>query len=401
MHLLRALAELGPVDLMLIHRDGDRDAEQNQMRAAAEVARSIGKISLRDWSGSGTRWPRLSHRQRLVADTITPYCAEAPRLARATLQSLADALPQAQYDLVFAGRLPCAAIAEALIRRGLLSATRKVVDFDDIMSRVGMRQLVVDGAREGSLWRLTKRLDCGRIHAAERRILNDWDVTSVCTEDDVRLLQSREPRAGVVRVPNIVDKPRLPVTSAPYPRLLFVGSLAHGPNVQGLRLFLDQAWPIVRAALPDARLRIVGMWPFRELREEAAAAGAELHVDVPSVEPYYRDCDFVISPIFFGGGTRIKVLEAMSYGRPIVSSTIGAEGLDIVPERHALIADSMAKMAAACIRLSRDAGLRTRLADAAFELQRRAFGPNALRNAVREMVVTHAGAEPHKLARMI
>jgi glycosyltransferase involved in cell wall biosynthesis len=381
MHLLTALSGLGPVDVMLVHRDCDLDAG-NSMSQASALAGFCGRMQLGDWTTAADRWPKLSHRKSMVADLVRGYCAEAPRLGRRNLQALADALPSHQYDLIFAGRLPCAVIADQLLDAGMLQAKRKVVDFDDIMSRVSLRQLDIDGAKQGRLWRSTKRMDARRVHSAEQDVMRSWDSISVCTYEDVDLLQSREPRADLVRVPNVVAKPRLPPTPSDHPRLLFVGSLAHGPNVQGLEAFLETAWPKVQAALPDASLTIVGMLPYAGLREEVERVGAELHVNVPSVEPYYRDCDLVISPIFFGGGTRIKILEAMSYGRPVVSTTIGAEGLQIEPGRHALIADDLGEMADACIRLCQDPRLRTALADAAFELQRREFGPLALDAAI-------------------
>lgn len=302
------------------------------------------------------------------------------------MRAVVDALPTRRYDLVFAGRLPCAVIAENIIRRGWLQTSGKVVDFDDIMSRFRQRQLTAEGMRQGRLWRSVGMIDYRRVLKAERRIMRTWDAVSVCTPEDVKILEDRAPASTIVRVPNVVDKPRLAATSSARSRILFVGSLSHGPNVEGLRRFLATAWPQLHKALPDAVLRVVGMLPFEGLAEEIMASGAELHVNVPSVEPYYRDCDVVISPIFFGGGTRIKILEAMSYGRPVVSTTIGAEGLDIEAGRHALIADDMSIFAQEVIRLSRDANLRAEIADNAHALQQAEFGPQKFDQAVVHML---------------
>jgi len=273
-----------------------------------------------------------------------------------------------------------------MLDQGLIRTRSKIVDLDDIMSRFKERELITEGPRQGKLWSLALRADIRRVRRAEAQVVRSWDAASLCSHDDVELLRQTYPDATVTRVPNVIDRPLLPVNAdATGRRLLFVGSLAFRANVAGLRAFVDEAWPRIRDKLPDARLDVVGMLPPEGLKEEMASVGIDVHANVPSVEPFYREADIVISPILFGGGTRIKILEAMAYGRPIVSTAIGAEGLELETGRHALVVETMAEFAEAVVLLSTDAALRAAIAADALVLQHREYGPAALERALHDM----------------
>ena len=133
------------------------------------------------------------------------------------------------------------------------------------------------------------------------------------------------------------------------------------------------------------------MSPSDELAAEIEAAGARLHANVPRVEPYYEGSDIVIAPIFFGSGTRIKIVEAMAYERALVASTIGAEGLGIEPGVHALIADDMDAFAEAVISLAQDPALRAALAARAHALQQQRFAPRTIEHTIAAMVAPDRG----------
>ncbi|WP_420143843.1 glycosyltransferase family 4 protein [Sphingobium sp.] len=222
----------------------------------------------------------------------------------------------------------------------------------------------------------------------EREIAERWDGIAICSDDDKALLTAKFPDAAIWKVPNVVDKPLLPQRSGAGYNILFVGNLSFGPNSHGLATFLAQAWPTVRDALPGARLKVVGMNPSADLHAKLRAADAELHANVPSVTPYYADCDIVIAPIFFGSGTRIKILEAMAFGRPVLSTSLGAEGLGVQDGVHAAIADSMPDFATALIDLADNPEKRTALAEAGRCLQQEYFGPMSMIRAVNNMTDT-------------
>lgn len=387
MHILKGLAKLDTVDLLLVHRAGDVDSLNDDLSQVEGLVRSRLKVQISSWEEEPARWPYLSWRTRKMVSLLTSDSVTKPFLSKGEVRRVIDRLPARHYETVFACRIPLAAAADQMLATGLLTTLRKVLDFDDIMSNFRQRELDAEGATMGRFLRWLNRIDVKRLRNAERRALRNWDVISVCSDADVATLRAVDPRANVVRLSNVTDKAALPSSTASHPRLLFVGSLRFAPNIHGLSLFLQTAWPLIREKMPSATLDVVGMSPSEELAREIEVAGAQLHADVPSVEPFYRDCDIVIAPIFFGSGTRIKIIEAMAYERALVASTIGAEGLQIEPGVHALIADDMTAFADAVVRLASDHGLRTSLAARARALQQQLFSPETIQNDVASMVV--------------
>lgn len=390
-YIVEALRRLGPVHFVLVHRPVDKDGLTVSLEPLKALCETVTKVAIPSWMPASHDEPALRwvpYRVQLGwVDFLRIRSHEVPRLNRADYEAIAAQLPVNEVEAVFAGRLPSASIVDGLISHGLLKTSKKFVDFDDIMSRFRQRELEARGLVQGKQWRALQRVDIGIMRRAERRIASTWSGVSVCTDEDVKLLESQIPGANVAKVPNVIERPRLPDNppAADF-NVLFVGNLNHAPNQQGLELFLSEGWPIVVAHAPQVRLRVVGMFPSEGLAAKLSKLGIELHANVPSVEPYYAQADAVICPILFGGGTRIKILEAMAYGRPVVSTTLGAEGLDIEPGAHALIADGMDEFAAAIIELAGDPELAARLARNGRDLQVERFGIDSIARAMSEML---------------
>lgn len=386
--LLQALADLAPVHFVLISRKADKDAANVSLEPVRAIAETVTSIDIPEWQPAKQNWfGRVSRVHTGWVDLLGMHSHEAPAISRGGLQRIAEQLPVRSVDTVFAGRLPSAVIIDALIRRGLFRAGRKLVDLDDIMSNFRRRQLTSPRGLKGKQTRLLAHIDVALIRRAERAIATTWDAVSVCTDDDVAALRAAYPTSRVVKVPNVIERPPLaPRPPAADTRLLFVGNLEFTPNVHGLQVFVDEAWPVIRKACPGVTLDVVGMFPDDRVRQICTLEGISLHPNVPSLEPYYARCDVVIAPILFGGGTRIKILEAMAYGRPVVSTRLGAEGLHMETNRHAILVNSMQAFAEGVIRLCGDRELRERMVRDARELQQSRFGYPALADAVREMV---------------
>jgi glycosyltransferase involved in cell wall biosynthesis len=144
--------------------------------------------------------------------------------------------------------------------------------------------------------------------------------------------------------------------------VLFVGSLDYGPNVDGARVLLDDVAP--RLTHPGVRIALVGSLPPARLRAAAAAAPVPVQVTgrVEQIAPWFRSSRLLAVPLRIGGGTRLKILEAMAHGLPVVTTSIGCAGLDVVHERDVLIADDPASFARCVDRLLGDDALAAAIA---------------------------------------
>ncbi len=157
-------------------------------------------------------------------------------------------------------------------------------------------------------------------------------------------------------------------------RVLFLGSMDWMPNQDGVRWFVREVWPAVRAAHPGAAFHVVGRNPPAEVRGLAAVAGVTVVGGVPDVRPHLAAAAVVVVPLLVGGGTRLKIYEAMATGRPVVSTGIGAEGLPIVSGEHYIRADEPAAFAAAVAALLASAESRRALGRAADTFVRQSCG---------------------------
>jgi polysaccharide biosynthesis protein PslH len=154
--------------------------------------------------------------------------------------------------------------------------------------------------------------------------------------------------------------------NAAAPLVTFVGAMDWEPNVDGVEYFCSEVWPSIRAEVPQARLRIVGRNPDRRVQKWASES-IEVTGRVPSVVEHLHQSAVVIVPLRIGGGTRLKIYEAMATAKAVVSTTIGAEGLDVHHGRDIMLADDARSFAQAVIMLLRDPALRRRYEKAAAE----------------------------------
>ena len=154
--------------------------------------------------------------------------------------------------------------------------------------------------------------------------------------------------------------------------LVFLGSMDWMPNIDGTQWFLSEVLPLIRAQKPDVRLAIVGRNPPPSLTETRDAS-VSVTGTVPDVRPYLWESAVSIVPLRVGGGTRLKIFEAMAAGTPVVSTTVGAEGLPVKHGDTIRIADNASQFAAECLDLLQNANLRNTLAENGLDLIQQNF----------------------------
>ncbi len=268
-------------------------------------------------------------------------------------------------DLVFVQRLN----AMAPILRGGLRHPAIFFDLDDVEHRAHLRHIFAPPH-----WG-TKYL--GLLHTpplflAERRAIALARRTYVCSpqdRDDLRRLYRTgriESIANSVLFPQQTPMPADPV-------MLFLGSMIFAPNLAATNWLTGKVWPTVRNAVPSARLIIAGEFPERAATFHAPPPGVEFRGFVESLDDLYRGVRVVASPILSGSGTRTKIVETAAYGRPVVSTTLGAEGLAFEDGRHILLRDTAPAFAEACISLLQDTALCATLAANAHRIAERDY----------------------------
>jgi len=189
-------------------------------------------------------------------------------------------------------------------------------------------------------------------------------------------------------VPNGVAADELrPAPPSPEPAtVLFTGTLSHPPNSDGIRWFAATAWRRVRAARPEAKLLVVGREPPRSVRELDGREGIEVVGPVADMAPWFARATAVVVPLRSGGGTRLKILEAFAGGRAVVSTRVGAEGLDVTDGRELVLADREEDIADGVLALLGDAGRRERLAAASRDLAERRYDWRVLGDQLDEVL---------------
>ena len=195
-----------------------------------------------------------------------------------------------------------------------------------------------------------------KFQSFERRAFAAATRVVAVSQADAMLIRNQFGGRSVDVVENGIDRDYFEAVrpDPDHKTILFLGSLDWRPNLDAVELLLDRIFPAVRAAEPTARLRLVGRKPSARLvRRAQEIPGVEIHADVPDVRPFLAESGVMVVPLRIGGGSRLKILEAMAAGLPVISTRVGAEGLELVPGEHYIAAEPEL-MAAALIASLRD-----------------------------------------------
>ena len=351
--VVRALARLGPVDLLsTVERSR---ALPTELPASAPVARSEVAFYTRRPLG-------LARKARCL---VSGEPLEVAARREPGLPTVLQRWARPAYDFVWVSK----GTTFEIFGRPRLGPT--AVDLDDledqkIRARVqspAFAEQYPEGAAgrvHSHLARLQAYVDAARWASLQRRIASAVAAVVLCSELDTQ----RMGVANAVIVPNGYQPPGRPVGRqevSAQPTVLFQGLLSYAPNTDAARWLAEDIAPRLQQLNPAAQVRLVG---------EVRPAQRRLHSPplvtvtdrVPDIVPELERADVVAVPIRFGSGTRVKILEAFAHRIPVVSTTLGAEGLGARDGEHLLLADTAADFAAACARLLVDTALRGRLA---------------------------------------
>jgi sugar transferase (PEP-CTERM/EpsH1 system associated) len=359
-NLLAQLARRHDVDLISFLAPGDELAEDSLLHALC------GRIAT-------VHQPQRSTRRRARDTLLAPLPDMALRLEspamRAQVEEWARGGPEGGYDLVQAEGIE---MAQYGLLAAEVSGAAFVFDNHNCEYKLQQRNAFTDL----SDWRHPKRLLAGGYSVVQWRKLRRYErdvcraataVVAVSAADRAALLEL-DPGLDVTVVSNGIDLAyydedydgdggvELPGAGAPAPVLLFTGKMDYRPNIDAMLWFGLKVLPLIRERCPGVRLQIVGMNPHPRLDVLRGDPSVEITGAVPDVRPYLRAAAVYVVPLRVGGGTRFKALEAMACARPIVSTSLGVEGLGAENGRELLLADRPDIFADAVLVLLRDEG---------------------------------------------
>ena len=359
-HMLRALTSISEVSVVCAVKPGADAHYVDELRTMCHHVLPFPVDSFRWRADIGRRLPRLRAALQHL-DPSEPALLKSYHSAAAA--SLLGNLAQVPFDLVWIERL------DLLPNLPRTLPGRVVVDLHDIEHRKLASRLRTRG------WRLGLPFDVAdylKLRALERALpRRSWDVV-VCSEVD-RAALGAHPRVSVV--PNGIELPAPGdrVADPASPVFVFVGAMFYEPNVDAVQWFARAILPRIRMRSPRARFVVVGRDPRPEIAALHDGDTVTVTGTVDDVAPYLRRASVAVAPIRMGSGTRIKILDAFAHGTPVVSTTLGAEGLEVSHGRELLLADAPEAFAATCVRLAADRTLQAALAARALELVQRHY----------------------------
>jgi glycosyltransferase involved in cell wall biosynthesis len=335
-NVIKYLAQAGHEVTLASFVRGDQSAEVQHLRRycravhAVPMERSLwhdGRAMLRSWL-SGQPW--------MMA-----------RDDRAAMRQLVDRLAsETRFDIAHADQLNMAQYAARA------PGARKVLDAHNALWLLYRRlaQTMRPGPRQWLLerdWRLLK--------AYEGRVCREFDgVLAVSDEDKAALEAAMGGASDIAVIPIAVDTDDEPPVArkADADHILHIGTMYWPPNIDGVLWFIREVFPLIRAQRPETTLDVVGARPPQEI-VALSGDGTGINVTgyVADPKPYLEQTGVMIVPLRAGGGMRVKILNALSRGLPLVSTTLGCEGIAVEAGRHLLIADTPDDFARASLRL--------------------------------------------------
>lgn len=343
LHIGRALKKIGRVSVVVVSSDPATPEAIEQTGAEFAVEPPV-KVELRPNRGLVERFRWAVDKRFLNVHGCVAEAADRQRL----LRRMAD------FDLVWVGNSRTPNILNQW------QWQRSVLDLDDVPSTF-QRTVWKNGAGLKEKWKagLQMRL----LKRRELTWRQRFSALSVCSESDRQYLGGGK---HIHIIPNGFERPvedpvRQPVEP---PRIGFIGLYSYPPNLEGMKWFLRECWPLVKKQIPHARLRLVGKdsdGPLKPAEPDVDALGF-----VPDPGTEIASWSAMIVPILHGAGTRVKIADAFSRKCPLVSTQLGAFGYDVQSGRELLLADRPVEFADACISLMRDCSAGQAMAERAF-----------------------------------
>jgi len=379
-HTLRILSEAFEVHLLVVGIKDRGRKKPAPPEAAKERVKVIPVDPWRDLVFLGRRTLQIA--APLWSERWLPIPSEWCCASRRVVAATAEQYRGVSFDTIHVFRLCMEPFAAPY--RAANPGSQMQLDLDEIESLTRRRLARLYGlngqTRKARRWEVDARV-CER---AERDVLPAYDRVLVSSERERLGLCEMFQNLEVTVVPNVVAVPPAPHRArnggGPFV-ILFLGHLAYYPNADAVAWFAQRVLGLVRRkADRDVRFDVAGPGASRgQISRWKRVEGLRVVGPVERVDECYDSADAVVVPIRAGGGTRIKILEAFARQTPVVTTSVGMEGIDVTAGEHLLVGDTPEDHARACLELIADPDLAHRLTDHAFAVWKRSYQPHAMR----------------------
>lgn len=313
--------------------------------------------------------PRRSTARRAADTLLSPWPDMALRLwSTRFADQLRAWLADRVYDVIQMEGIELARYARSLPWRD--SGALLIFDAHNAEYLLQQRMARAERAVHGwSLGAIYSTLQARKLRRFERQSSRLADRVVCVSEADAAALRTLDPTLRPAVIPNGIDtsfyaRARVRPLDLPPHSLVFTGTMDYRPNVDAMLWLVDQVWPQITAAAPDARLYIVGQRPHPRLDRLRGDPAITLTGAVDDTRPYIAGAGAYVIPLQVGGGTRFKLLEALALQAPVVSTTLGVEGFAVTDGREVLLADDAGRFAQAVLTVWRQPDLRRALGQA-------------------------------------
>jgi glycosyltransferase involved in cell wall biosynthesis len=361
-HLLRVLSRVASIDLVTFHRRASL-AERDLDAARAALLRVCREVEIHRIPNEASRLRFAAALARNLVDR-EPYTVRELRSAPFR-RAIEERLRAMRYDVVHFDTIDLAPY------RLLVEGAATSLNHHNVESQLFERRAPYErNPLAGAYLRLQSR----KLDRFEAAWYGRFDVNLFTSRVDEGRARTQAPSLRARVVPNGVDAGELrPGTEGTVRRVVWVGGLGWFPNRDAAAFLLREIWPRVRAGCPDAELDLVGHAPRSLLPAGWNGEGVRVHGYVPDIRPYVVRAHVFVVPIRVGGGTRLKILDAMALGKAIVTTRVGCEGIEVRGGEDLVLADTPDELAGAILRLLEDAPLRARLGANARALAERRY----------------------------
>lgn len=362
-NLLKSVGEAHDVTLLAFNqkellRIYNPDLEISFSAALAEMGKICRRVKVVDIECDTKSYGklRLAYRSLFSSWPYTVRWLTSASYKRALLQEL----DTTEYDVIWFDT-----ISLAQYRNTLIGATAKIIlNHHNIESDMMYRR---SDKENNYLKKLYFYLEAYKLKKYEKSEVNKFDVNVTCSELDSRRLEVISPGVHTHVIPNGVNteffSPEDIITSDPY-SLVFIGGMSWYPNREAMLFFANKVWPDLKRQMPEIKMHIVGESPPQEL-VELSKTDSDFHVYgfVDDIRSIFYKAGIYVCPITDGGGTKLKILDALAMGKPIVANRIACEGIDVTDGVNVLFSETPEEYIKSISILIADSSLLSQLAD--------------------------------------